>query len=566
MFKRDRNASPAWRAVRAAVGVTGVAATLAFGVVTAAPAFAATLPSAPTTITAMVSLTGLNDASCGANTYTGPVFSSIQAAVNTTAAGGTIYVCSGTYAENVTVNKALTIDGVNWNTPLATATPATTVVGLPGSPTISVAGSGGLDAINGLSVVSTPGNTGISASGSGLYYVNNNSVTGASTGISISGASGGSNQVTGNSITPATGGTGVVLNSSPTYVYGNSINLLANGGNTGISLVNTTSSYIGYTAADGNHIIGGVTGISLDKTSTSNTVWNNTISQTTSDGISVTGGGSNGANNVSYNTISPTSGDGIAFANSIANYAWYNNVKGGANGISLTNASNNSIYGNTLTGSTANGVLATGASNSNLFEYNFVNGNQNGITLSSTTGAGGLYNEVFYNDLANNTIYGCQDLSSGSLSGAGVANYWVANTNTNTSPNNPSSLCTPSSIVISGSMPDGTVGQAYTANLTATGGSAPYTWAANGLPAGLSINPSTGAITGTPTTAATGVHIIVTVTDATGAQAAAAYTININAPASGAPVVNPVVGSLALLIGGAGLFGVRRRRAVRNRV
>ena len=53
------------------------------------------------------------------------------------------------------------------------------------------------------------------------------------------------------------------------------------------------------------------------------------------------------------------------------------------------------------------------------------------------------------------------------------------------------------------SLPGATQGAAYTANLTATGGSGVYTWSlkSGSLPAGLSLNPSTGAITGAPTTA-----------------------------------------------------------------
>lgn len=53
------------------------------------------------------------------------------------------------------------------------------------------------------------------------------------------------------------------------------------------------------------------------------------------------------------------------------------------------------------------------------------------------------------------------------------------------------------------SLPNGTQGSAYTANLTATGGSGFYTWSllSGTLPPGLSLNSSTGAITGTPTTA-----------------------------------------------------------------
>jgi subtilisin-like proprotein convertase family protein/secreted trypsin-like serine protease len=47
---------------------------------------------------------------------------------------------------------------------------------------------------------------------------------------------------------------------------------------------------------------------------------------------------------------------------------------------------------------------------------------------------------------------------------------------------------------------------------SASGGTAPYSWSAKGLPAGLSINSSTGSITGTPTAAGTH-RVTVTATD-----------------------------------------------------
>lgn len=67
-------------------------------------------------------------------------------------------------------------------------------------------------------------------------------------------------------------------------------------------------------------------------------------------------------------------------------------------------------------------------------------------------------------------------------------------------------------------LPDATVGTPYTAQVDASGGIPPYTYAVTtgALPAGVSLNAGTGEITGTPTTAATGVSFTVTVTDSEG--------------------------------------------------
>jgi hypothetical protein len=65
------------------------------------------------------------------------------------------------------------------------------------------------------------------------------------------------------------------------------------------------------------------------------------------------------------------------------------------------------------------------------------------------------------------------------------------------------------------SLPGGTVGVAYSAAITATGGTTPYIYSATGLPSNLSINSSTGAITGTPAQSAVGTSTVaIVVTDA----------------------------------------------------
>jgi Putative Ig domain len=75
----------------------------------------------------------------------------------------------------------------------------------------------------------------------------------------------------------------------------------------------------------------------------------------------------------------------------------------------------------------------------------------------------------------------------------------------------------------------GTVGTAVSLQMHATDSQSgqTFTWSASGLPAGLSINSSTGLISGTPTTAATN-NVTVTATDTTGAHGSASFTWTIN--------------------------------------
>lgn len=96
---------------------------------------------------------------------------------------------------------------------------------------------------------------------------------------------------------------------------------------------------------------------------------------------------------------------------------------------------------------------------------------------------------------------------------------------------------TPSPLITTTALPDATEGSAYTQSIVATGGAGSLTYSLNSgsLPAGLALNSSSGAITGTPTGPAGTATFTIKVTDSSNAgpvsQASGTLTIKVVLPA-----------------------------------
>lgn len=84
---------------------------------------------------------------------------------------------------------------------------------------------------------------------------------------------------------------------------------------------------------------------------------------------------------------------------------------------------------------------------------------------------------------------------------------------------------------LSGPAPSAVAGTPYSSALAVSGGTAPFTFAiaSGSLPAGLSLNPSTGAISGTPSSPGQ-YSFLAAVTDANGATASGSFVIQVAPP------------------------------------
>lgn len=120
----------------------------------------------------------------------------------------------------------------------------------------------------------------------------------------------------------------------------------------------------------------------------------------------------------------------------------------------------------------------------------------------------------------------------------------------------PPAVC-PTVVLAPATLPNGTVGVAYSQTMIGSGGTAPYAFGVTvgTLPTGLTLT-SLGALAGTPTTAGSS-PITIRGTDANGCFAESPLTVAIIAPVPTLPQVAVIL--LALALTGIGYFRLRRR-------
>jgi hypothetical protein len=213
----------------------------------------------------------------------------------------------------------------------------------------------------------------------------------------------------------------------------------------------------------------------------------------------------------------------------------------------LTLSSNGSVTGTPTTPGTfsfsVNVTDSAGATNGRGFTVTIIpaplvisggtNSGTSGSPINSTftiTGGIGPYKCSVSGDLPPGTTFsGCTLSGTPTTPGTYTFRVTVTDSTGTTTFKDVTITIAPATLTLAGTVGGGQVGVAYSGQLTASGGTQPYSYSASGLPDGLSVASSSGAITGTPGTAGP-FTINAAVVDSTGAKATATFNIVIAPP------------------------------------
>jgi len=326
-------------------------------------------------------------------------YPTIQAAIDAASSGDTIFVRAGVYAENLVVNKKISLIGEDAPTTIIDGSRTGSVVNITSSDVqvtgFTIRNSGPQGWVN--AAIRLEG-----ASNCSIY--GNNITTNTGYGIWLSSSSD-NNSIYGNSITANNLDGIYLLFSHQNSIYENVIknnrqgiafgsssdNNHINGNNIANNGRGIFISSSNYNHVNGNSITNSVDGIRLEGSS-SNSISGNNITANTQDSIGLYL--SSNSNNIYENSISNNSA-GIKIGGS-SNNVYRNNITANNNfGIGLGGSSNN-VYENNITANSGDGIAFQGYSN-NVYGNNIIANTGYGISLSFSH-----ENRIYHNNFVNN--------------------------------------------------------------------------------------------------------------------------------------------------------------------